>query len=150
MQTLLEKSGILSSIASKLFNSAKDEVLNSLDPDQKDSEGYLKGSISEYTKNLVMTFPVMCDNSLPSETASMISRANERNIIAMLQMLLASINLNGSDGVKMLAMIHKNFSINMAADDFMDAMIEKNVDKDPMVISALLIDNGFSTFTPSL
>ena len=122
MQTLLEKSGVLSSIASRLFASAKNEVKNSFDPNQKDTEGYLKGSISEYTKNLVMTFPVMCDNSLPSDTASMISRANERNIIAMLQMLFASINLKGSDGVKMLAQIHKNFSVNMAADDFMDAM----------------------------
>ena len=123
MQTLLEKSGTLGRLFAKVFNDAKGELMSEIEPGAKKTDAsYLKGSISEYTKNLIMTFPVMCDNSLPSETASMISRANERNIIAMLQMLFASVNLKGSDGVAMLSQIHKNFSINMAADDFIDAM----------------------------
>lgn len=123
MQTLLEKSGTLGRLFAKVFNDAKGELMSEIEPGAKKADAsYLKGSISEYTKNLIMTFPVMCDNSLPSETASMISRANERNIIAMLQMLFASVNLKGSDGVAMLSQIHKNFSINMAADDFIDAM----------------------------
>lgn len=123
MQTLLEKSGVLSSIFSSFFDKAKGEIMDEVKPGGKQSDAsYLKGSISEYTKNLIMTFPVMCDNSLPSETASMISRANERNIIAMLQMLFASVNLKGSDGVAMLSQIHKNFSVNMAADEFIDSM----------------------------
>lgn len=122
MQTLLEKSGVLGALASRLWSDVKKEAKGAIDPDKKADAGYLKGSISEYTKNLIMTFPVMCDNSLPSETASMISRANERNVIAMLQMLFASYNLKGTDGVKMLSQIHKNFSINMSADEFLDAM----------------------------
>lgn len=80
----------------------------------------LGGSISNKAKNLVMTFPTLCDNSLPPATASMISRANERNIVTMFQLLFASMSLRGSDGVEILSRIHKNINFNKSMDDIID------------------------------
>ena len=60
-----------------------------INPSRKGKGEYTYGSISNYTKNLIMTFPCMCDDSLSATTASMISRANERNIVTMLQILFS-------------------------------------------------------------
>ena len=84
------------------------------------NQPYLKGSISTYSKDLIMTFPNMCDNSLPPSTASMLSRANERNIVTMLQLLLASTQLSGTDGVEVLSKVHKNIKTSMSAEDYID------------------------------
>ena len=83
---------------------------------------YLKGSISEYSKNLIMTFPTLCDNTLPPSTASMISKANERNIVTMLELLFSSIQLNGTDGIEILSKIHKNIRTDMSLDDVIDRL----------------------------
>lgn len=95
----------------------KDEEKNS-----KNKIPYLKGSISNYSKNLIMTFPAMCDNSLSPSTASMLSRANERNIVTMLQLLFSSAQFNGTDGVEVLSTVHKNINTNMSLDDYIDAL----------------------------
>lgn len=93
------------------------------EPKKKEKDNkYLGGSVSEYTKNLVMTFPTLCDSSLRPETASMISKANERNIVSMLQMLFASMQLKGTNGVEILGKLHKNISTNMSMDDYIDAL----------------------------
>ena len=86
----------------------------------KSPNAYLGGSISQYSKNLVMTFPVLCDNTISPETASMINKANERNITTMLMMLFTAMNIEANDGMKVLSMIHKNITTNMDVYDVMD------------------------------
>ena len=81
---------------------------------------YIRGSISEYTKDLIMTFPTMVDNSLPPETASMISKATERNVVSMLRMLFASMQIKGSDGAEIISRIHKNINSALSLDDYID------------------------------
>lgn len=66
------------------------------------------GSISSYTKDLVMTFPLLTDTGISAETASMISRANERNIVTMFQMFFASQSFSGTNGIEILKSLHKN------------------------------------------
>lgn len=83
----------------------------------KRSNQYLGGSISNYSRDLIMSFPNMCDNTLSPSTASMISRANERNIVTMLEMLFASMQFNGDNGKEILGMIHKNIKTNYSIDD---------------------------------
>lgn len=87
-----------------------------------DNSYYLNGSISNSTKNLIMTFPQMCDNSLKPETASMLNRANERNIVTMLQLLFSSLNLKGDNGAEVLSQIHKNINMNTSMDDIIDGI----------------------------
>lgn len=91
---------------------------------------YLGGSISHKTQNLVMTFPTMCDNSLPPSTASMINKANERNIVTMLQLLFSSISIKGSDGAEVLSRIHTNINASMGMDEIIDKLddyAERNI-----------------------
>ena len=95
-------------------------ILNGSKDDK--SENYISGSISQYSKNLVMTFPVLCDNSISPDTASMINKANERNVTTMLQLLFTAMNIEANDGMKVLSQVHKNISTSMDVYDVMDKM----------------------------
>ena len=108
----LEKIGNFMSNISSIIYGKKDD-----NPDN-----YLSGSISQYSKNLVMTFPVLCDNTLSPETASMISKANERNITTMLQLLFTAMNIEANDGMKVISKIHKNISTGMDVAEVADKM----------------------------
>ena len=90
--------------------------------DNDKDKNYLGGSISQYSKNLIMTFPVLCDNTLSPETASMISKANERTVTTMLQLLFTAMNIEANDGMKVLAQIHKNISTSMDVYEVIDKM----------------------------
>ena len=110
----------LSVVSLKDIVDAAEKVAN---PSNKGQGHYLGGSISNYTKNLIMTFPCMCDDSLSASTASMISRANERNIVTMLHMLFSSINMTTSkDAIDIIRGIHNNIKSNYTLDDYMDTM----------------------------
>ena len=101
-----------------------DKITNGTTQGRNDMKGhYLGGSISNYTKNLIMTFPCMCDDSLSASTASMISRANERNIVTMLHMLFSSVNMATSqDAVDVIKGIHNNIKTNYNLDDYIDTL----------------------------
>ena len=49
------------------------------------------GSLSKATSGLTLTFPVLVDNSIPVETANMISKAVETKAVSMLQHLMFPI-----------------------------------------------------------
>jgi len=118
MQPIIQE-GSFSDILSKVAGGAKTIVDASTSKD--DNDVYLKGSISRYTKDLVMSFPMLCDNSLPVSTVTMINKANERTVISMLQMLFSAINMQGTNGVDILKALHKNIS-NPNMEDIMDAL----------------------------
>lgn len=103
-----------------IFGDAVVLINKFFNPTNKGSGTYLGGSISNYTKNLVMTFPCMVDNSLSASTASMISKANERNIVTMLEMLFSAAQMNGKNGQEVIASIHNNIKTNYNIDDYMD------------------------------
>lgn len=87
----------------------------------KNNAPYLKGSISKYTKDLIMTFPVLCDDSLPPSTASMISRAHERHLVTLFELLFAASQFNAGDGIEVLKSIHKNIE-DMDLEDYIDTL----------------------------
>lgn len=120
-KVLLEDDSLLSQM-SNFISTVSNKEFSKLKNPNKPSQAYLNGSISNYSKNLIMTFPVLCDNSLPPSTASMISRANERNIISMLRMLFAAAQFQAGNGMEVLSQIHKNISISKSFDDYMDAL----------------------------
>ena len=62
---------------------------------KQNSNTYLNGSISRYSKNLIMSFPAICDNSLPIGTVQMISKAHEKNLATMFEMLFSAMSLSG-------------------------------------------------------
>lgn len=81
---------------------------------------YLRGSISKYTNNLTMSFPMLCDATLPIDTATMISTANEYNIVDMLQKLFSSVSIKGDNGVEILRSYYKGIDNNMSMEDMIE------------------------------
>jgi len=83
---------------------------------------YLGGSISKYTKGLLMSFPVLCDDQISLDSAMNISKANEKNITSMMEMLFASMSISGKQGLTgkdVIALFHRNIDT-MPIDDYID------------------------------
>lgn len=60
--------------------------------------GLSMSSISRASKDLVMSFPVLCDNSIDPKTASMICKAVERKAVSMLQLIFAANSFHSDKG----------------------------------------------------
>lgn len=90
---------------------------------EKNTSGYLnRSSIMKAAKDLVMSFPVLCADTISPETANMIVKAIERNCVTTLQLLFSAANLRGEDGIQVLQMWHKNMDDNPNMDDYLDAV----------------------------
>ena len=81
-------------------------------------------SIARATSGLTLAFPVICTNTLPLETATMIAKAIERKNVAMLQMAFSAYNITSdADAISHLSKFHTNLNLNkMDLDSFMDTM----------------------------
>ena len=110
---LNEENTLLQSIIKKFTNDKK----------RSNNSAYLKGSITRYTKNLIMSFPLLCDTSIPADTAVMLSKANERNMADLLQMMFASMNINSSkNGAEILSNFYKGLDPYSDINDIIDAL----------------------------
>lgn len=101
---------------------AKGAAAKATDQQKQSRSYYIGGSISKYTKGLIMSFPVLCDDTLAMDSLMNISKANERNITTMMEMLFASMSINmnkGATGKDIIRMFHKNIDT-MPIDDFID------------------------------
>lgn len=79
-----------------------------------------RSSIMRASKDLVMSFPVLCSNTLTPSTASMISKAVERNCVTTLQLLFSSAYLKGHSGQEVIKRWHNNIDNDMSMDEYMD------------------------------
>lgn len=93
---------------------------------EKNKSTYMYGSISKYTQKLVLSFPTICDNTIPLSTSQMISKAHEKNLVSMFEMLFTSMSLSGTNGIEILKALHHNLNDTASIDDIIDA-IEKAV-----------------------
>lgn len=78
-------------------------------------------NIAKATRDLTLTFPVIVTDTVPVETASMISKAIERKAVTMLQMLFSAISItNASNAIDYLKDFHTNLDTdgNLGVDDF--------------------------------
>lgn len=71
-------------------------------------------SIAKATSNLVLTFPVIVDESVSLSTALKISKATERKAVMMLQMLFAALSAqaqsSGKDAFDYVKKVHSNLN----------------------------------------
>jgi len=68
-------------------------------------------SITKAASNLVLTFPVLVDDSVPLSTARLISKAVEHKMVTMLQMLFSAIDIaNNKDAFAFVGKVHKNLT----------------------------------------
>ena len=117
MRSVLNEASFFNDIL-KQYSDVATKAANSIA--SKKNSNYLGGSISKYTKNLVLSSPVLCDNTLSISTIQMISKATEKNIVSMLKMLLSAKSINGDDGREILSRIHMNIDADI--EDIIDAI----------------------------
>lgn len=78
--------------------------------DRINSNNYFR-NISKATSNLILTFPMVVDDSVSLQTASMVAKAVEKKIVLMLQMLFSAISVtNNKDAFDFVSKIHKNLT----------------------------------------
>lgn len=121
------------------FLDALGDIAGSVQKKREDNKTtYMYGSISKYTQKLILSFPTICDNTIPLSTAQMISKAHEKNLVSMFEMLFTSMALSGTNGIEILQALHQNLNDKSSIDDIIDA-IEKAVGSNKAV--------GESTYT---
>lgn len=89
---------------------------------RKDPNSMSVSSLSRASKDLVMSFPVLCDNTIDPRTASMICKAVERKAVTMLQLIFASCSFTQiADGKSVLKQWHTNIDGgDLSLDDYLD------------------------------
>ncbi len=129
MRSVLEADSFIGTIQKMLRAKPKSGTTKNIKGSDISGVSYL-GSISRYSKGMIMSFPLLCDASLPLDTVMMVSKANERNIVNMLQILFSSMNLasNTGNGRDVIAAIYKDLDPNMAYNDFID-LLDKYTDE---------------------
>lgn len=101
--------GAIKDIVELIINSKYGEkIYNSLS--RKTSEDYFK-NIANKTSNLVLTFPVIADESVSLNTAKLMAKATERKIVGMLQILFAAIDItNNRNAFEFIGKVHQNLT----------------------------------------
>ena len=82
------------------------------------SPGLTRSSIMKASKDLVMSYPVLCSDTLQPETAAMITKAIERNCVTQLQMIFSASYLKGANGFDIINQWHKNMDDSVGLDDY--------------------------------
>ena len=131
MQSILEKDNTVLSTVFQFLDGVSGNAKNKSNTADKE---FLGGSISKYTRDLVMTFPVLSDTSLSPATMGMVSKANERNIVVMLQLLFGAMNVDAHGGREAIQKVHNNIRNSLDLDDVLNAMGESHtVSKENMI-----------------
>lgn len=127
MQNVNENAtAVITSIMSGISNFVK--AMNTVNQGAEESRNKKRGntntlnksSIMNVSKDLVMSFPVICSTSLSSDTVLMIQRAIEINCVTTLQMIFASASLQGNNGIDVIKQWHNNISGDVSMDDYFD------------------------------
>ena len=116
-----------------LHESELKDILDALNDLKKDGFGgsfgtkktdrLTQSSISRASRDLIMSFPVLCEDTIDPKTASMICKAIERKCVSMMQILFSAANMKASDGISLLQKWHRNVSGDFNfLDNYMDAM----------------------------
>ena len=124
MQSTNESAAAIGAIMSGILSFVKDVNTGAKDSykdKKKNKPNYLtKSSIMSASKDLVMSFPVICSTAISSDTALMIQKAIESNCVSTLQMIFASASLQGNSGVEVIKQWHNNIIGDVSMDDYFD------------------------------
>lgn len=112
-----------------IIDLSKDVGDNVEDVKKAMSSAYSKNSFTSIAKassDLVLVFPFMCDSTVSMESASMVSKAIERQCVSMLRLLFSALQLSkdkSPDAISFLSQFHKNISSgdmgDITVDDFL-------------------------------
>lgn len=103
------------------------DVLDKLSKDGLVKNGTSYKSLTRNANDLILVFPVLCTKGVSVETASMLSKAIEKNCVSLLQMLFASVQITTAEDLfDYISKFHKNISTGekITIDDFMSLATE--------------------------
>lgn len=93
-------------------------------------------SAASATKDMILTFPVICSSDISIENASMIAKAVERKAVAMMQMLFSAISISSSDNaIDYLKKIHTN--VDFGSNDISITNIVDTIEKTANALEAM-------------
>ena len=103
-----------------IMDSIKDikKFLDERQAKRNNSGSLTSSSIMNASKDLVMSFPVICSTNISPKTALVIQRAIERNCLTTLQMLFAASALEGENGIDVIKKWHNNLKMDVSMDDY--------------------------------
>lgn len=114
----LDKGKVFSAIMKTVSSRQKNK--SETDFGYKDQGALQRSSIMRASKDLVMSFPVLCSNTINPTTAAMITKAVERNAVTTLQLLFSSAYLKGYNGQDVIKKWHNNMDSDMSMDEYLD------------------------------
>lgn len=79
-----------------------------------------KSSIMRAQKDLVMSFPVYCTDTISPDIAMLLTKAIERNAVTALQQVLTATHVYGANGMDVLNKFHNNMDNQLDMTDYMD------------------------------
>lgn len=104
-----------------VIDGVKDVIDNGVNKSKRPGNALSVSSLSKASKDLIMSFPVLCDNSIDPRTASMICKAVERKAVTMLQLLFASCTFSAANARDIISNWHNNIDNgDMNLDDYLD------------------------------
>jgi len=93
-------------------------------------------SAASATKDMILTFPVICSSDISIENASMIAKAVERKAVAMMQMLFSAISISSSDNaIDYIKKIHTN--VDFGSNDISITNIVDTIEKTANALEAM-------------
>ena len=85
-----------------------------------------KSSIMRASKDMVMSFPVICSDAVEPATAMMLNKAIERQAVSAVQILFSALNLNAVNAFDAISQLHSNLDNQMDISDYMDYVAAAN------------------------
>ena len=101
------------------FTDKIDDTASASDRRGRKANALTTTSIMRAGRDLIMSFPVLCDNTISPATATMVTKAIERMCVAQLQLLFSSAYVTGRSGQEVLKQWHTNMNQDMSMDDFL-------------------------------
>lgn len=105
-------------------------------------------SLTQNANKLILVFPVLCTKGISTETASIITKAIEKNCVNLLELLFASIQLNDTENLNdYISKFHSNISIGdkITVDDFIGftKTLESAVDTGDIKVTDRVVYESF-------
>lgn len=121
-----------------IVNAIASNGMSLIDRIRNTNRSYGGKNIAKATSDLILTFPVIADESVPIKSATMITKAIERKAVTMLQILFTAISTtNNKDAFDFIHKIHTNISTDDIDDIFASMVEETNVDIDQKIIKLI-------------
>lgn len=96
----------------------------------KNRKGLTVSSVARASKDLIMSFPVLCEDSIEPSNAGMVCKAIERKAITMMQLIFSATPITAGNGIDAIKQWHNNMDGSFdsySLDDYIGVM--DNIDR---------------------